>query len=208
MSDINLWIVLGAAFLGGLIPGPGMLAIAGTAMARGRRYGFAVAYGMTAGGLVWATFAGLGMGAVLLSNQWLFDSLKYAGATYLGWLGWRSARAAMRPDHAMATKDVGADSLWVSAVRGALIHLTNPKALIFWGSIFAIGLKPGAPPIAMLWVIAVSMMVNVFLMTTYALVFSKPGMMVGYVRFRRWIEGAFATFFGGAAIYLITSREH
>jgi threonine/homoserine/homoserine lactone efflux protein len=207
MSDINLWIILGAAFLGGLIPGPGMLAIAGTAMARGRRYGFAVAYGMTAGGFVWATFAGLGMGAILVSNQWLFEILKYVGAAYLGWLGWRSARAAMRPNHTMSAKDVGTDSLWVSAVRGALIHLTNPKALIFWGSIFAIGLKPGAPPAAMLWVISISMMVNVFLMTTYALVFSKPGMMAGYVQFRRWIEGAFALFFAGAAIYLVTSRE-
>lgn len=207
MSDINLWIILGAAFLGGLIPGPGMLAIAGTAMARGRRYGLAVAYGMTVGGFIWAAFAGLGMGAILVSNQWLFDSLKYLGAAYLGWLGWRSARAMMRPDHIMATTDVGADSLWISAVRGALIHLTNPKALVFWGSIFAIGLKPGAPPVAMLWVIAISMIVNVFLMTTYAFVFSKPGMMTGYVRFRRWIEGAFAMFFGGAAIYLVTSRE-
>ncbi len=207
MSDINLWIVLGAAFLGGIIPGPGMLAIAGTAMARGRRYGFAVAYGMTAGGFIWAAFAGLGMGAILISNQWLFDTLKNVGALYLGWLGWRSARAAMRPTSTMSTKDVGTNSLWMSAVRGALIHLTNPKALIFWGSIFAIGLKPGAPPSAMGWVIAVSMMVNVILMTTYAMVFSKPGMMAGYVRFRRWIEGGFAAFFGGAAIYLVTSRE-
>ena len=29
----------------------------------------------------------------------------------------------------------------------------------------------------------------------------------GYVRFRKWIEGAFTSFFAGAAIYLVTARE-
>ncbi|MEO1774340.1 MAG: LysE family translocator [Pseudomonadota bacterium] len=205
MDEINLWIVVGAALLAGLTPGPVMLAIAGTAMARGRRQGFAVAAGITAGASVWALLSALGMGALLTANQWLFESLKYAGAAYLAWLGWRAARSALGPARQHDPKDLGA-SLPVAALRGALIHLTNPKALFFWGSIFAIGVTPGASSDAVYWIVGISMAINVVIVTTWALLFSTPVLMARYLRFRRWIEGVFAAFFGGAALFVVTQR--
>ncbi|MEM6422775.1 MAG: LysE family transporter, partial [Pseudomonadota bacterium] len=164
------------------------------------------AYGITAGASVWALFAGLGMGAILTANQWLFETLRLLGAGYLAWLGIRAARAAIRPDRAVATRDLGGASLWVAALRGALIHLTNPKALLFWGSIFAIGIAPGAPASAVIWVIALSMGVNVAIVTAWALLFSRPAMMAAYLRFRRWIEATFAAFFGAAATWIVANR--
>ena len=206
MSEVNIWIVVGAALLGGLTPGPVMFAIAGTAMARGRSYGFAVAYGITAGASVWAILSALGMGALLSANQWLFETLKYVGAAYLAWLGFRAARSALGPEKHFKTKDLGA-SYKVAALRGALMHLTNPKALFFWGSIFAIGAKPDASSAAVIWIVGISMAVNVMLVTTWALLFSTPALMDAYLRFRRWIEGVFAVFFGGAAVFIVARRS-
>ena len=206
LSEINIWIVVGAALLGGLTPGPVMLAIAGTAMARGRSYGFAVAYGVTAGASVWAILSALGMGALLTANQWLFETLKYAGAAYLAWLGYKAARSALGPEKQFNAKDLGS-SHRVAALRGALIHLTNPKALFFWGSIFAIGAKPEASASAVIWIVGISMTINVLLVSTWALLFSTPALMSAYLNFRRWIEGVFAMFFGGAAFFIVARRN-
>ncbi len=205
MDEVNVWIVVGAALLGGLTPGPVMLAIAGTAMARGRRHGFAVAYGITAGASVWALLSALGMGALLTANQWLFEALKYAGAAYLAFLGIKAARSALGPEKEFSPKDLGS-SYGMAALRGALIHLTNPKALFFWGSIFAIGAKPGASSAAVIWIVGISMAINVMLVTTWALLFSTPALMAAYLRFRRWMEGIFAIFFGGAALFIVSGR--
>ena len=205
MTDVNQWIVIGAALMGGLAPGPVMLAIAGTAKARGRAHGFAVAYGITAGASVWALLSFFGMGALLAANQWLFETLKYAGAGYLAWLGFRAARSAMGADREMRPRDFGA-SYGGAALRGALIHLTNPKALLFWASIFAIGAKPNASSEAMLWIVGISMAINVLLVTTWAMLFSTPALTKAYLGFRRWIEGVFSVLFGAAAVFIV-ARE-
>jgi len=146
------------------------------------------------------------MGALLAANAWLFDSIRYAGALYLAWLGYKSARAALRPG-TLDPKDIGANSYGVAWAKGALIHLTNPKAVVFWGSIFAIGLKPGAPPEAIGWIVAICLVINVTLVTGYALLFSSQAMTAGYLRLRRWFEAVFAAFFGFAAFHLLTSKN-
>ncbi len=205
MEYINIWIVVGAALLGGLTPGPATLAIAGTSLHRGRKVGLALAWGVTSGAIVWAIFAALGIGSVLAANQWLIEIIRYAGAAYLLWLGWKSAKMALTEKELVPT-DVGANTLFVAWIKGALIHLTNPKAVIFWGSILAIGLKPNAPHTSIVWIIIICMLINIVLVTSYALLFSSSSLTQKYLRLRRWFESLFAVFFFGAAAKLLTNR--
>ena len=207
MQDINQWVVIGAALLTGLTPGPAMLAIAGNSDAARQTSWLCSRVWHHGGRVCVGILSALGMGALLATNQWLFETLKYAGAAYLGWLGFRAARSAMRPTSQQEPKDMGG-SITVAAFRGTLIHLTNPKALFFWSSIFVIGIKPGASSSAVFWVVGVSMMINVLVVTTWALLFSTPTLMAGYLRFRRWIESASAAFFGGAAIFVVAHRTN
>ena len=68
LLDINLPLILVAAFVAGASPGPATLAIAGTSMASGRTSGLALASGITAGSLIWSISAALGLGAIMLAN--------------------------------------------------------------------------------------------------------------------------------------------
>ncbi|MEM9782596.1 MAG: LysE family translocator [Pseudomonadota bacterium] len=209
MEFVNFQIVLAAAFLGGLTPGPVSLAIAGTGMRRGRVMALTLAYGASTGSVLWALAAALGFGALLAAHQWLFELIRYAGAGYLMWLAWRAARSAMTPGLS-APHDTGVASLRRAWMHGALLHLANPKAVVFWGSIFAIGMSHETPaaamPAAIGWIVGASLAVNVVCVTIWALVFSAPRAMAGYARLRRVLEGAFATFFAGAALKLATTR--
>ena len=205
MEFVNFWIIIGASLLGGLTPGPATLAIAGTSMARGRAMGLALAWGVTSGSMVWAASAALGFGAILAANQWLVEIIRYAGAGYLAWLGYRAARSAMQARH-LKPDDVGTASYFVAWTKGALIHLTNPKAVIFWGSILAIGSKPGAHAVSIAWIVGTCLSINFVLVTFYAMLFSSKLLTEAYLRARRWLEAVFAGFFGGAAGYLLINR--
>src|SRR3546814_5659941 len=72
MTDgLPLPLILAAALLASASPGPATLAIAGTSMKSGRKYGLTVAAGILTGSLVWSTAAAFGLGAALLANAWV-----------------------------------------------------------------------------------------------------------------------------------------
>ena len=186
-------------------PGPATLAITGAAMEQGRARGLAVAVGVVSGSACWGLVAGMGMGAAMLSHAWLVTSLRYAGAAYLLWLAWKSARAALRPG-AAAARAGGAESLRRAWARGALIHLTNPKAVLFWGAIYAVVVPVGAPG-WVLWQVGLSCLAtSVLTFTLMALVFSWRPVAAGYLRARRWFDAGFAALFGLAAVKVLTAR--
>ena len=83
MTDINLPMILFAAFLAAGSPGPATLAIAGTSMSSGRRAGLALASGVTTGSFIWSVSAAFGLGALMAANAWVFEVIRYLGAGYL-----------------------------------------------------------------------------------------------------------------------------
>lgn len=207
MEHVNFWIIIGASLLGGLTPGPATLAIAGTSMQSSRSMGIALAWGVTAGSMNWAIFAALGFGALLATNQWMVEMIRYAGAAFLLWLGYESARSATLSKE-MRIRDIGVASHLAAWCRGALIHLTNPKAVIFWGSVVAIGLKPGGDLHSIAWIVVTFVSVNFIIVTSYALLFSSKAMTELYLKARRGFEAVFAAFFGAAVVYMLLNGSH
>ncbi len=206
MTDgIDLPLILAAALLATGSPGPATLAIAGASMQSGRKFGLALASGVSTGSLIWSTAAAFGLGAVMLANVWLFELIRYAGAGYLIWLAWRSARSALRPDQA-EPKGVAYTSLRRAYGKGLALHLTNPKAILFFGSLYAIGVPPQASPAALAIVILAVALQSATLFHGYALLFSSAPLTRGYMRLRRWFEGVFALAFGLAGFKILTAR--
>ena len=186
-------------------PGPATLALTGTAMEAGRAHGLAVALGIVTGSAAWALIAGMGLGAAMMSHAWAVELLRYAGAGYLAWLAYKSARAALRPGEAVA-RSAGAESLRHAWARGALIHLTNPKAVLFWGAMFAVVI-PANAPVWVLWQVGLACLAtSTATFVLMALAFSARPVAKAYLRLRRWFDGAFAVLFGLAALKVLTAR--
>ncbi|WP_068301244.1 LysE family translocator [Pararhodobacter sp. CCB-MM2] len=186
-------------------PGPATLAITGAAMEGGRARGLAMAWGVVSGSAVWGLVAGMGLGAAMMSHAWILEILRWAGAAYLLFLAWKSARSALRPGDA-AARAVPAETSRRTWARGALIHLTNPKAVLFWGAIFALVIPQGAP-VWVLWEVGLACLAtSVLTFTGMALAFSARPVASAYLRARRLFDAAFAALFGLAAIRLLTAR--
>ena len=126
MTDVNLAVILFAAFLAAGSPGPATLAIAGTSMSSGRRAGLALASGVTTGSFIWSISAAFGLGAVMAANVWMFEVARYVGATYLLWLAFKSARAAWAGNR-IQTAPLPPTTPRRAYMKGLALHLTSAQ---------------------------------------------------------------------------------
>ena len=202
--DVNLTLILIAAFVASSSPGPATLALAGTSMASGRASGFALASGITTGSLIWSVAAALGLGAVMLANAWVFELIRYFGAAYLLYLAYKAARSAFL-DKELATKPFTGSKRTLFA-KGLALHLTNPKAILFFGSLYSIGIPPGTELTQLFLVIVAVGLQSFIVFYGYALLFSSRAMTKIYLKLRRWFEGAFAIGFGTASVKILTAK--
>ncbi|WP_159804631.1 LysE family translocator [Litoreibacter roseus] len=204
LLDVNLPLILLAALVASASPGPATLALAGTSMASGRTSGLALASGITTGSLIWSIAAALGLGALMLANAWVFEVIRYFGAAYLMFLAYKAARSAMS-DKELAARPLlgGRRTLYA---KGLTLHLTNPKAILFFGSLYSLGLPPGTSVQDLGLVILAVGFQSFAIFHGYALLFSSTGMTRLYFKLRRWFEGAFAIGFGAASFKILTAK--
>ena len=205
MNDINFQLIALAAVVSIASPGPATLAIMGVSMNQGRRYGLAVALGILTGSLFWSTAAAFGLGAVMHANAWLFEVIRYAGAVYLLYLSYRSIRSAIASASTeLAVSPVAGYRLaWT---RGLLIHLTNPKAILFFGALYSLAMPVGIKTPALLYVIFFVGVISACIFLGYAFLFSSPVIRARYLQSKRLFETAFAVLFGFAGLKLLFSR--
>ena len=132
------------AFLLVLTPGPGTIYILSRAYQHGLPAGFIALAGCTAGDLCLMLLAALGVAAVLHTYPLAFDVIRWAGATYLIWLG---VKALLHRATTGATGNVAAlpptgRSLPRIFFAGLGVILINPKAILFFMAFFPLFIDP------------------------------------------------------------------
>jgi threonine/homoserine/homoserine lactone efflux protein len=186
-------------------PGPATLSIAGTSMTNGRRAGIIFSLGISVGSACWGLAAALGMSAIMMANVWLFETVKYLGAAYLLFLAVKSLRSALSHKSELAQRAYGGTSRQIFT-KGALIHLTNPKAVLGWGAIYAIIVPAQSTVMELLAMYAFLLSASIFVFVGYALLFSTSRIVGIYKRMHRVFEFVFAGFFGFASIKILTTK--
>jgi threonine/homoserine/homoserine lactone efflux protein len=126
---VTLSLFLVSALLLTLTPGPAVLYIVTRSIAQGRAAGVVSCMGIALGGCAHVLAAALGLSAMLASSAMAFALVKYAGAAYLIWLGYR--KFARQPDVALAPA-VDPDSLRRVFWQGVAVNVLNPKTAPFF----------------------------------------------------------------------------
>ena len=111
-------------------PGPTILMVVSYALAQGRGVALAVVGGVLVGDFLAMTITLLGLGAVLAASATLFTVMKWAGAAWLAWMGWKMIRTAGRVTADLA--EVAARSRATAFRDSAVITLLNPKSIGFF----------------------------------------------------------------------------
>ena len=123
-------VVLGVIAL----PGLDMAYVAANSVVGGRTAGLAAVAGIVVGGICHVVMGALGIATLVRLWPSLFNLLLVGGAAYIGWIGWRLARAGEARLEAPA--DVAAKSASIVFLNGMLTCLLNPKAYVFMLAIF------------------------------------------------------------------------
>ncbi|WP_252106575.1 MULTISPECIES: LysE family translocator [unclassified Halomonas] len=203
--EINYILIITAAFFVVASPGPATLSIAGTSMNRGRLHGATLAAGILTGSLFWSCSAAFGLSAIMYTNAWLFELVRYVGACYLIFLAYRAARSAINQKD-MEINGIQHSCLMKIYLRGVAIHLTNPKAILFYGSLYAIVIPSNTAPEDLFKVIGVVGLESRIIFQCYAYVFSISKVRRVYLKLRRWFEEFFAIIFGIAGFKILTAK--
>ncbi|NQZ31337.1 MAG: LysE family translocator [Oceanospirillaceae bacterium] len=205
MTEINYLLIITAVFLSIVSPGPATIAIASASANNGHRHGSTLAFGIATGGFVWSCAAAFGLSAILYTNTWLFELMRYFGAGYLLYLAYKSLRSAC--SHKDEKLQISAKtSLKLVYIKGMALQLSNPKAILTFASVYAIFLPANTSPVELITVIvSISIMANM-VFQLYAFLFSTPKVRHAYFRLRRYFEAFFAFFFGVAGFKILTSN--
>ena len=140
IDPLVLLTFIPAALALNLTPGADMMFCLGQGLRSGPRAAMAASAGISAGVVITAAVAGLGLGAAVAALPWLFDAIRWVGVGYLLWL----AVAAVR-------QGAAAQVLRVPATRafrtGLIVNLTNPKVILFVLAFVPQFVDPAAGPI-------------------------------------------------------------
>jgi threonine efflux protein len=201
----DMLLVWGAFILAAGSPGPSNMMVMSTAMQEGRVKGLALAFGVSLGSITWGILTTAGVATLLIKYPQALSAIKIAGALYMFFLAFRSGRAAIGPDPAF--KEAKASpNLGLTVLSGVLMHLTNPKAILGWTAIIALGLRDDMPMLVIVAMLLGCYILSLTLNTTYAMLFSSNAMIAGYRRVRRPVEWGLAGFFTLAGLKLLSMR--
>lgn len=139
----SIALVYGTYFIAAASPGPSNMAIMGTAMRDGRRPALALAAGVVTGSLFWAIVAASGVLTLLTAYAQALVIRKIAGGLYLLYLALRAGKSAMRETSEMQGEGVACETPRHQSLyrQGFLMHIGNPKAVMSWVAIIALGAR-------------------------------------------------------------------
>ncbi|HBL7230204.1 TPA: threonine export protein RhtC [Serratia marcescens] len=188
-------------------PGPDFFFVSQTAASRSRREAMMGVVGISLGIVVWAGVALMGLHLILQKMAWLHQIIMVGGGIYLCWMGWqllRSARAQQAQPAAEA--QVALPKAGRSFIRGFLTNLSNPKAVIYFGSVFSLFVGDSVGAVAR-WGLFLLIVAETFVwFSLVAVVFALPAMRRGYQRLAKWIDGVAGVLFTGFGLHLIFTR--
>lgn len=126
-------------------PGPDTVQILRLSM-RSRRTGVLCGLGITAAIAIWISASILGLSALVNAYPAILRVLQLVGGTYLLYMGVQSIRSGLkaRGERTAPTQAPAADVSAAQAFRiGVWTNLSNPKAVLFFGAVFAQFIRPG-----------------------------------------------------------------
>ena len=188
-------------------PGPDFAVVVRESVTQGRQTGSWTAFGVGCGIFVHVAYSLLGIGLIVSQSIVLFNLFKWLAAGYLIYLGWRALRA--RPMNLDVAGEAGSRvvrSAWQAFVVGFVTNGLNPKATLFFLSLFTVVISPDTP-------LLVQAGYGVYLAGATALwfllvawLFSRGRVRAGFARMGHWFDRLTGAVLIGLGVRLAVSE--
>jgi RhtB (resistance to homoserine/threonine) family protein len=201
------WLmVLAMGWLVVLVPGPNFAMTLRNSLTRSRRAGVFTAFGVSLGGVAHVTYSLIGIGLLISQSIFLFNTLKRLGAIYLIYLGIK-ALLTRQQDHANPQHVITTPLSDLAALRmGFLTCILNPKATLFFFSLFTQVIRPDTPlPTQAFYGLTIASSQLIWF-TVVALISSHKAIRSVFSAASHWVERATGVLMIGFGLRLALSR--
>ncbi|MEO7412564.1 MAG: LysE family transporter [Opitutaceae bacterium] len=185
-------------------PGPDFAIVVKQSVTHGRRIAIWTSIGVGSAIFFHIAYSLLGLGLLIRSSPFWFNSVRYAGAAYLGWLGWQALRAEPRNfSPVVKERAIQAPAAARAFATGFLTNALNPKATLFFVSLFVLLVSPGTPQIIRA---AYGVWMALGTMAWFSLVavlFTRPEVQRRFQRQAHWIDRVLGLVLLGFALALL-----
>lgn len=193
-----------ACWLISLSPGAGAVA----SMSAGRQCGFKLGFwnivGLQIALVCQIAIVAVGLGAILSASELAFILIKWFGVGYLLYLGWRQWRSKASQIQESSNNNNKATRLKL-VLRGFLVNMGNPKAIVFFLAILPQFIDPGRPLlIQYVWIAVTMVVVDTVVMMGYTGLAARVLNALRSPRQQKLLNRVFGGLFMGAAGLLAT----
>jgi RhtB (resistance to homoserine/threonine) family protein len=185
--------------LGAVSPGPDFIITVRNSLKYSRRAGILTGLGIAFGLLVHVSYCAAGVGLLIAHSTFLFSILKVVGGCYLIWIGISSLFS--KTSHSLFAENTDSDkkSGKSAFTMGFLTNLLNPKAMLFFLSLFSVVLNPMPPTWVVLTCAGIVFLTALIWFSTVAIFLTEKPMQKLFLRFERPINivlGMFLCYLG------------
>ncbi len=171
-------------------PGPDFAIVLRQSLTVGRNAAIWTSVGVGVGILVHVAYTLLGLGLIISQSVQVFNLIKLVGAGYLIYVGWVSLRAKLASGD---TEGAGEGQInRCSPVRafrvGFLTNALNPKATLFFLSLFSVIIKPDTPQFIQLYYGFYMAVATGIWFCGLSLMLTQSRIKNSFVRFGHWAE--------------------
>ena len=174
-------------------PGPDFAVVLRQSLTHGRRTAIWTSVGVGTAILLHVGYSLLGLGLLIQSSEVWFALVKYAGAGYIAWLGLQSLRVKPRTESEVfaGRGEAGAVGLPTSRaafVTGFVTNALNPKATLFFVSLFVMVVSPQTPKLVQLGYGVWMALGTMAWFSLVAVFFTREDVRRGFLRLGHWID--------------------
>lgn len=187
-------------------PGPDFAVVVRESVSHGRRAGLCTAWGVGMGIFLHVTYALLGIGLIVSQSIVLFNILKWLAAAYLLYIGIKALRA--RPGNTVVVGQIDEQpsrSARGAFVTGLITNGLNPKATLFFLSLFSVVIDPQAPALVQAGYGIYLALATGLWFSLMAWLFSQARLRSGFSRMGHWFDRLMGALLVGISVKLALS---
>ncbi|WP_411691886.1 LysE family transporter [Acinetobacter gandensis] len=192
-------------------PGPDFFFVTQSAIRQSRTHALCAALGVSLSILVWSICAISGLHFLFQKIAWLQQVLMILGGLYLLYLGTQLLKSAFAKngatDPATELKKTTSKSHKKLLLQGFFTNMANPKALVYFSSVFSIAISTDVSLLQQSSLLALVFVESLIWFAVVALVFSAPKMTGYYQKFSQKIDAITGGIFISFGCLLILNRD-
>ncbi len=163
--------------------------------------------GILTGNAIYFLISAIGLGAVLVASEFLFNAIKFAGAAYLVFEGVRMILKSFSQEGEEQTVSNSAGSRQLF-IQGLTTQLANPKAIIFFTALLPQFIDPNGNVAMQCLVLGlVSVGVEFPVLLLYGWMAERGRELLKRKSYYRWVERLAGTFLIAAGVKLAFTQK-